>query len=132
MGFSIPLHYYNFSFIYPLFVCFYFCFVISPFCFCFIIERAVTEETKLLFIHSAQHSSFSLTPGLYWTPYSKHLRDSSRQTYAFILSVPFKSYRTFEINLLVWLTLTCCHTCWQHGFQRVEMLMFLLFNSLRA
>ena len=132
-GLSIPLHHNNFSFIYSLFVCFYFCFVISSFCFCFLIERAVTDETKLLFRHSTQHSSFSQTPGLYWTSCSKHLIDSySRQTYAFILLVPFKSYRTFEINLLLWFTLTCCHKCLHHGFQRVEMLIFLLFNSLRA
>ena len=132
MGLSIPLHHYNFSFIYSSFVCSYFCFVISSSCFC-LIERAVTDETKLLFIHSTQHSSFSQTPGLHWTLYSKHSIDSySRQTYAFILSVPFKSYRTFEINLLVWFTLTCCHKCWHPGFQRVEMLIFLFFNSMRA
>ena len=41
---------------------------------------------------------------------AKHSIDSySRQTYAFILSVSFKSYRTFDIHLLAWFTLTVCH-----------------------
>ena len=107
---SIPLHHYNFSFTFSLFFVFISVLVISCFCFCFLIKRAVTDETTLLFRHFTQHSSFSQTPGLYWTSYSKHLIDSySRQTYAFILSVPFKSYRTFEINLLAWFTLTGCH-----------------------
>ena len=62
------------------------------------------------FLHFTQHSSFSQTPGLSWTSYSKQSIDSySRQTYALILSVPFKSYKTFDINLLAWFILTGCH-----------------------
>ena len=44
------------------------------------------------------HCFWSQIPGLY-----------SRQIYAVILSVLFKSFRTFDIKLLAWITSTGCH-----------------------
>ena len=90
---------------------FLFLFVLSSFCFVFLNWKSSDWRHKLLFRHSTQYSSSSQTPGLYWPSCSKNSIDSySRQTYAFILSVPFKSYRTFEIHdLLAWFTLTGCH-----------------------
>ena len=115
MGLSIPLHYYFLTFIYFFFfLVFVFLFVLFKIVFVFVlIAWAVGAETKLLFpsiIFFTQNHLLSHTLGLYWTSYCKHsINNYSHQLYVIILSVPFKSHRTFEWNLSARFILTGYH-----------------------